>query len=653
MSTKLSNSIIDSLSASIIGGIVGLGFFGLAESIQLTISHNLSKLVLPFYGMLYYGILGLLLGLIVGVLSIIISRLLGITPAKDKLFGVSASLGISCSIGYFALLVLNKVYGAMASMIIEIPAFILISAISFVIVYKIAIMVFSLLNRLTGYPAAVLFSLYLAVFIIASVLLLTTPKLVSSLEIDKEDLLSTEPKETNVIVCVLDCLRHDFVSVYGADIATPTIEEIAREGITYQDVYANSNWTKPATVSLLTSAWPDVHNVLWYNASMPDELITLPEVLADNNYTTAGFSTNPHVQTETGFDQGFDDFYYLKGKMTAVPYDREAPQLRLLKLLLPELISMFPRLQAFKSMFSNAKVTTDMVIRWLKMSGKTPFFLYLHYMDSHSPYHDHPYKGERVIPYIHGHSEEDVDRFVRLYKEEIEFFDKHFAKLIKFLKSEGIYDNTMIVFTADHGEEFFEHYLWEHGSSMYDEVLHIPLIIKAPRIEKEGAIDSSLVAQIDIAPTILDLMDIRIPQAWFGESLVDRDSSRNFVISQAINGNIGDKVDAYSIHSIATRKFKLMEVDSGYSTLKMQEYRGVPIDPRGIFPEKNLFDRINDPAEMENLYGDPKYDGVLNRLRDIDSLAGEITKDNVIAPQTRELDSELIEKLKAIGYIDY
>ncbi|MBD3233062.1 MAG: sulfatase-like hydrolase/transferase, partial [candidate division Zixibacteria bacterium] len=541
---------------------------------------------------------------------------------------------------------------AMASMIIEIPAFVIITAITFVIVYKIAIMLFSFLDRLTGYPTALFFSLYLAVFIIASVLLLTTPKLVSSLEIDKEDLLSADPKETNVIVCVLDCLRYDFISVYGADIATPAIEGIAKEGITYRDVYANSNWTKPATASLLTSAWPDVHNVQWYNASMPEELITLAEVLEDNHYTTAGFSTNPHVQTDTGFDQGFDDFYYLKGKMTAVPYDREAPQLRLLKLLLPDLIRIFPRLRAFKSMFSNAKVTTDMVIRWLKMSGKTPFFLYLHYMDAHSPYHDHPYKGERVIPYIHGHSDDDVDRFVNLYKEEIEFFDKHFARLIEFLKSEGIYDKTMIVFTADHGEEFFEHYLWEHGASMYDEVLHIPLIIKAPQIEKEGVIDTSLVAQIDIAPTILDLLDLRIPQAWLGESLVERDSSRNFVVSQAINGNIGDKVDAYSIHSIATRNFKLMEVDSGYSAVKMSKYRGVPIDPRGIFPEKNLFDRINDPAEMVNLYGDPEYDSVLIRLRQIDSLAEETINDNAIATQQRELDSELIEKLKAIGYIN-
>ncbi|MBD3233063.1 MAG: sulfatase-like hydrolase/transferase [candidate division Zixibacteria bacterium] len=653
MPLKQYPSNISCLYASIAGATVGLGLIGLAESFEIMLRHGVGERVLPFYGLLYYGASGLLFGIVIGTVAILLKIISGRKLSNGRLFSLSSGAGIGLLTAYISLRAFRSIDVLISLPLVEDAVFGILAIVSFIIVYNISTFIYDFIANLTDYPTTAFLSFYLLLLTSSFVLILGSSGMISSLDIKKEEILSHKTKDPNVILCVLDCLRYDFVSTYSAGIHTPNLQLIANEGITYTDVYANSNWTKPATASLLTSVWPDIHNAHWHDSSLPGELVTLPEALRKNGYITAGFSTNANIMADFGFDQGFDDFYYFDGKRTAFPYKRGVRVPRIIKLIEPVLVSIFPGVKAHKMLLSDAEYTTDKVISWLDKNGKTPFFLYLHYMDAHAPYHDHPYKGNFLFPYKHGNSEHDIDRFMTLYKEEIEFFDNHFGRLIRFLEEVEVYDNTMIVFTSDHGEEFFEHYLWEHGQTMYDEVLHIPLIIKGPRIKQSGGTDSALVAQIDIAPTILDLLDIAIPRSWLGESFISRDTSKCFVLSQAINGSVKVRQKQYVLESIMTRRYKLIEIEDGHQHFEDNIIRGVPIDPRGVFPPRNMFDRIEDPDEMNNLYGDPQYDSVIEELMVIDSLTDNIIEKSAIAVEQRELDSELIEKLKAIGYIDY
>jgi arylsulfatase A-like enzyme len=316
----------------------------------------------------------------------------------------------------------------------------------------------------------------------------------------------------NLIIVLVDTLRADHVGYHGyARDTSPAIDALAASSIRFMNHYSHSSRTGPAVASIFTGLHPRSHGVVnplsHFDAkgTLGDEQTTLAEILSENGYHCAGYVTNFNVSPRFGFAQGFDSYESIKPDAAAG--------------------------------FGRAEDVNAAAIETLR-EGDEPFFIYLHYMDPHSPYAappryrfryvDRNYDGEingrhiQLDGIISGKVDVDgADRthLAALYDQEIRYFDDEFDKLLGFLERQGLRDNTIIVFVADHGEELFDHGSVLHGYTLYEEQLRVPLFIHDPRADASRTVDA-VTRHVDILPTLLELMNVSYPGALQGESLV-------------------------------------------------------------------------------------------------------------------------------------
>jgi arylsulfatase A-like enzyme len=319
----------------------------------------------------------------------------------------------------------------------------------------------------------------------------------------------------NVVLIVVDTLRADHMTFGGYNRPTaPFLSRIATEGVVFEKAYSGASWTAPSMASMFTSVYPDHHGVITglnvfskshehtdeptgeptlegYSLDggdstemklnrIPTDLETLPEVMKAAGYRTFGVADNPNVNAMMGFARGFDHF--------AGGSYRGAPE-----------------------------VNRD-VLQWSDeiKYGESPFFLYVHYMDPHKPYNK---RGRDFLqtrtPYKDGHAEN-----AEAYDSEIRYVDTHIQRL--FLQLE-LTEDTLVIFTSDHGEEFGDHGNSGHGAHLYQELIHVPLMMAAWGSSRTpllhgGSIDS-VTSTLDILPTIRELLDLPFSPNDEGESL--------------------------------------------------------------------------------------------------------------------------------------
>jgi arylsulfatase A-like enzyme len=318
-------------------------------------------------------------------------------------------------------------------------------------------------------------------------------------------ILRTQTKDFNVILYLIDALRADHLGAYGYNRPTsPVIDGLADDGVLFEYCYAQDTRTLGSIPSLLTSLYPPSHGIYEHGKKIGPELTTFPEVLQSEGFQTASFITNVNAGPLADLDRGFDILYdAIKRKK-----DRDAPR-------------TFP---------------TESFFDWLDQNGDTRFFAYIHTAEPHRPYNPPPpfdtlfdqgYRGE-ITGYLKdddgfGQAEDpvDVEHVKSLYDGEIRFADTFLKKLLEGLDHRGLMDRTLIIITSDHGEEFLDHGSWTHGQSLYNELLRVPLIMVAPRMLPSGIRIPEPVQLIDVAPSILNLLGHRIPEAFEGESLAD------------------------------------------------------------------------------------------------------------------------------------
>jgi len=292
------------------------------------------------------------------------------------------------------------------------------------------------------------------------------------------------------VLIVIDCLRPDHLGCYGYTRDTsPTIDSLARVGRNYKRAYAASSWTKPSVASLFSSLLPAGHGLVNPDQSAPDQLLLLAEVLRNDGYKNFFINGgNVFLKKDFNLHQGFHSYDYL-------------PQ----------------------STRSAVDLTKTVLARITDIGGDK-FFAYLHYMDAHAPYtlnvHNTRYAAKIIEPYVPGNpatqlnalrgldsvSPELRQYFRDLYDGQIRFVDDAIRDLLQGLKFLGRLDNTVFIITSDHGEEFWDHGSTEHGHSMYNELLQVPLIIAGSAIGRQR-IDEA-VSLIDVMPTLLDLAEI-------------------------------------------------------------------------------------------------------------------------------------------------
>ncbi|HEX9944696.1 MAG TPA: sulfatase [Thermoanaerobaculia bacterium] len=316
----------------------------------------------------------------------------------------------------------------------------------------------------------------------------------------------------NVVFILVDTLRFDHLPAYGyrRDTAPNVSRVLAKRGAVVEEAYSQAPWTLPSVVSLLTSRHPG--EVLGDDAAaygIPEGVEPLPQAMAKLGYETGGFFANRTLHAGNGFARGFGTFY--------------SPPSR------PEVRGGWQ---------PDAAELTARALPWLEAHRNAPFFLYVHYVDPHDPYEnpetagnrspfEPPYHGEvsgRDVQGIYagkiplGDPERDREHLEALYDSEIHYADRFIGRLIDSLPPDAL-RNTLIVLTADHGEEFQDHGGWKHGFTLYEEQIHVPLLVRWDGRIAPGSRLRGVVRLLDLAPTLVQAAGGRAAPSWEGVDL--------------------------------------------------------------------------------------------------------------------------------------
>lgn len=289
------------------------------------------------------------------------------------------------------------------------------------------------------------------------------------------------PAGANCVFILVDALRPDRLHCYGYPRDTsPRIDALAKEGVLFEQVVSACSWTVPSVASLFTGTYVSTHGMTKYRIPGRLSLPTLAEQLREAGVRTAAVSSNSLVTPAGGFGAGFDEFVGIdSNEMGGRAAD--APR---------------------------AAWVTDHAITVLRRIHEQQFFLYLHYMDPHAPYTP-PAEWDRF-------GRGDHER----YLAEIRYCDDRIGRLLDELDALGCAENTLVVFTADHGEAFSEHGTTHHGNSVHREEVHVPLILRYPGPVPRGRRVGTRVRSIDIHTTVAELMGLSVPRHVEGESLL-------------------------------------------------------------------------------------------------------------------------------------
>ena len=337
----------------------------------------------------------------------------------------------------------------------------------------------------------------------------------------------------NVILISVDTLRPDHLHCYGYSRNTsPNIDRLANRGTLFKRTVSTTTWTLPAHMALFTSLYDSVHGVKTGNTRLDLERTTLSEVFKEHGYATAAFVSGPYLNRHFGFNQGFDQYQDLTDAQ--IPAELMFQEDALSGETLKDFIEGKQKANRAAHRSITSPIVTEAVLKWFE-TMEQPFFLFVHYFDVHydfippgkyatlfDPEYDGEISGENFIrnPMVQpGMPQEDLNHILALYDGEIAFTDYHIGLLLDDIEERGLSNNTLIVLTSDHGEEFFEHGVKGHQLNLYEQTLRIPLLFSLPGRVQQGREIANLVRIIDVGPTILELADLSVPPEMMGRSL--------------------------------------------------------------------------------------------------------------------------------------
>jgi len=315
------------------------------------------------------------------------------------------------------------------------------------------------------------------------------------------------PEVPNVVLVSIDTLRPDHLACYGYTRPTsPTIDSLAACGVRFVSTTAQSPWTLPSHVTLLSSTLPFTHGVVDDNCRIPGDLPMLPQILGEHGYACAGFVSSFYVGRTFGFERGFDRFEDFGTDIHG---------------------QFFPGHKVL------GETVTAEGIEWLRGAGE-PFFLFLHYYDAHinyavpEPYarlFEDPDRAPDLVYQSYEHYKHDPltpaeqRHVVAQYDAAVAYVDANIRRVLDSLKDLRVSDRTLVVITSDHGEEFFERGSWGHAYTLYDEALRIPLVWMDPRDASPAGAVEAPARLVDLAPTLLDLVGLPPAPGMQGQSL--------------------------------------------------------------------------------------------------------------------------------------
>lgn len=423
----------------------------------------------------------------------------------------------------------------------------------------------------------------------------------------------------DIVLVTVDALRADHVSGYGyARATTRTIDRLSERSVVFTDAIAQAPYTKASIASLMTGLYPSAHKAITtvtpfvetmsghaVPAARTDVLssriVTLAEGLHDSGYRTLGFTANPVLSSAFGFGQGFDVFRFFPGQD-----------------------------------FATADRIVNEALLAVDASDAKPIFLWLHLMEPHSPYapppltsgmfppvgRTQPIPATTSIPFwLLPGSPRDLRLYESAYDEEIAAADAAIDVLLRELADLRNPTSTVVVVTADHGEQFLEHGGWEHSDTLYDELIRVPLVIHLPDVPSR--VVQSQIQLIDLYPTLLELAGADVPGDQAGRTL-----------NPALHGAQRSEP---ALSEIANAQYAIRA--DGWKLIAWADGR------------QALFDLRTDPREQRDVASAaPARVAALRATMDR-CLAAALARGRTIDSEAAPVDARLLERLRGLGYV--
>ena len=413
------------------------------------------------------------------------------------------------------------------------------------------------------------------------------------------------PPPQTILLVMVDALRSDHVSSYGySRPTTPNLDAlVAAQGARFARAVTTAPWTCPSVAAMLTGRTPSSLGVSWLTLknSIPEQANTLAEYLQQAGYLTAGFVSTYCNKSRLGFSQGFDYYY---DTLTDRPTSDKA-----------------------RAVDINAHAIEWLQNSWLPQAGNgQPLFLFLYYFDPHvwydplPPYdtlYDSDYSGW-LTPAVYRDSqdavagkitlsERDLRHLIALYDGEITYWDTYFGQMITFLEEKHLLDNALMLVTADHGESLGEHGKWTHGSSLYEEVLRVPLLMRYSGVIPAGVVVESPAQNFDLTPTILDWAGVALPQDLQALSLRSAALGETSAPQRQLFSEVDALLDKKNALYWAAPRISLRMVEQG--DWKLLHYLEQPqldelylLQPSSLYEQENLI--LSEPHRAEQLLQD-------------------------------------------------
>ena len=417
-------------------------------------------------------------------------------------------------------------------------------------------------------------------------------------------------KRIPLIIITIDTLREDRLGCYGYDKDTsPNIDAFSKDALLFEDHHVPAPITLPSHVSLFTGLNPYNHGIRSNsNYRLNGNAVTLSEILHDRlNYRTGAVISAGVLHSTYGLDQGFDDYWWDKQQKKS---DSDTP----------------------------ADEATSRAISWLDRRTDDPFFLWVHYFDPHAPYT----APERFS-------------FESPYDNEVAYVDEQLGIFFAYLKEKGLYDEALIILTSDHGQLLGEHGVRGHVEYLYEQTLHVPLLVKFPQNVKAGNRIAGMTRAIDIMPTVLSYLKIPYYRYVDGISLLNRINGTEQLTelelyAETFFGVVGELYKK----AIISKGYKFvtnhnMDKESYLSDIKVHDGAEKRFEKilKGSRKTRKLFDLNADPEELNNIYHlsndlSDEMERKINRFRKRPGIPEMCERFSIKA--------ELLEQLKALGY---
>ncbi|MBI2135146.1 sulfatase [Candidatus Woesearchaeota archaeon] len=452
----------------------------------------------------------------------------------------------------------------------------------------------------------------------------------------------------NVILIVVDALRFDHLGIggYGRD-TSPNIDKLAKKGTIFPNAYCPLPRTDPSMMSIFTGMYPHNHGIrLVANNKADASLATLAETLKNHAYKTAfigGFGVHDHA-----LEKGFDDFNLMGWKI------RSKIKRTIFKAYNPS------------NYYGEARQYTDIAVNWIRKNSKNKFFLCVHYEDLHWPYEapkpfehmfDPEYGGNHDFNTVnHGKfsrgelifgkaklPKEEIEHAIAHYDGGIRYIDAQIHRLLGCVESHGLDDDTLIILTADHGENFGEHnFYFQHGASLYEPSLKVPMILNHSKSIPRGKIISQRVRNFDIMPTVLDILGIPILDKIDGASLLplikgEGKKTLNFIFAESIEE-----------HFKGNERVFFPGIKGKWRAMIEGDWKIIYIP----HPKNDIFELYNlreDPQEKNDLIGKEKEIASKMKEKILDFLKPQSNEGDANITNLAEKSKKLLRK---IGYLE-